>query len=59
MSNAPNPKYMKQKVSLRVKQEENNAYCTHEQSLEQNYVKLKHNLKVYARSKSMKLDRAF
>jgi hypothetical protein len=59
LSKGDNPNYIKQKVSLRIKKEESNAYSTHEQSLCQNYVKLKHNLQIYARSKSMKLEKAF
>lgn len=53
------PQYLKQKVSLRVRKEEDMAMTTHELSLHHNYAKLKHNLKVYARCKSMKLSKVF
>lgn len=59
LSNSRPPQYVKQKVSLRVRKEEDLAMTTHELSLHHNYAKLKHNLKAYARSKSMKLDKAF
>lgn len=53
------PKYFKQKISLRFKKEEENAQINHGQSLCQNYLKLKEGLKVYARSKSYKVEKAF
>lgn len=53
------PQYIRQKVSLRVRKEEDLAMTTHELSLHHNYSKLKHNLKAYARCKSMKLNKVF
>lgn len=59
LSHARPPQYLKQKVSLRLRKEEDMAMTTHELSLHHNYARLKHNLKVYARCKSMKLNKVF